>query len=313
MSVYQRKDSRYWWCKFDRDGHTIRCSTRQTKKREAEKFERELKRQYDQTGQTTTQQHTFGEALARWLDADAPSSMLSHARNVRVLENHFLEDTPRQANLLRDRMLKAGYSPYTINRRLAVVKRVLNLAYRQWDMIDRPLAEKIGKVSERGLERDVVLDYDEFQKLLAAIPDPAVLPVVALAVHTGMRRGELLKLTPDDWKPPYLICRKTKNGKTRSVPVVAELHHLVDLPFLITEHQLRTNFETAREQIGRPDVRFHDLRHTFATWVADDPSVPILLLSKLLGHSSLAVTSKYAHVRGDNVERIEDAMARVKR
>ena len=62
---------------------------------------------------------------------------------------------------MKDQMLKEGYSPLTINRRLAVIKRVLNLAYKEWEWLDVPLADKIKKCSEKDTSRQYYLTEDE--------------------------------------------------------------------------------------------------------------------------------------------------------
>lgn len=236
--------------------------------------------------------------------------MWSHARNTRP----YLDAVPLSQIIpatyqMKDDMLQRGLSPQTINRRLAVVRRVLNVAYRQWDWIREPLGQKIQMLSEKGLAREIYLSKAAVRELIGAIPHETARNVTLLAAYTGLRQGELLKLEPGNWQPPFLILSsKTKAKKPRTVPVIEELHGLIQLPFTITYHELRTNFERARKAIGRPELRFHDLRHTFASWLAQDPTVPLTVIRDVLGHSNLSVTSKYAHLRGSNYDLVSNAL-----
>jgi integrase len=67
---------------------------------------------------------------------------------------------------------------------------------------------------------------------------------------------------------------------------------------------VRWYFEKARKKIGREEIRMHDLRHTFASWIASDPNIAPAMLRDLLGHSSLLVTDKYTHLQGNTFEAV---------
>ena len=240
--------------------------------------------------------------------------MLSHARNTRP----YLDDVPLHlvvpaAHAMKADMLARELSAQTINRRLAVVRRVLNVAYKEWDWLREPLGQKVKLLSEKGMAREFYLSMDDANRLFQAVPDDEARKVITLAAFTGLRRGELLKLKPENWRPPYIVLdNKTKGKKARSVPVVENLHPLVTLPFKISAEQLRAAFEGAREAIGRPEIRLHDLRHTYASWLAANPAVPLTVMRDLLGHSSTTVTSKYSHLRGDTAALVEKVLGKGK-
>ena len=78
----------------------------------------------------------------------------------------------------------------------------------------------------------------------------------------------------------------------------------ITLPWGITDDGLRKAWEASREASGMQGVRFHDLRHTFASWLARDPEIPLTLIRDAMGHSSLAVTSKYSHLRRDDLAQV---------
>lgn len=318
MAVYKPTKkgvaSKVWYIKFECKGIKVRRSSGTEKKREALAMERVWKKQIaddhlkQQLGEPPSV--TFGDAMERWLDSGAPVSMLSHARNV----DKFLRTTPlhlahQAANDMKKTLIRENKSPCTINRRLAVVKRVLNLAHKQWDWLALPTAQKIGMVSEKGTARDVILSHEQAERLIAAIHDTTAMQVTALASVSGLRKSEILALCADDWKPPHITVKKSKNGKSRTVPLITSAHHLMEgVPFNITEHHLRAAFEAARTQCGMDHVRFHDLRHCFASWMADDPETPLAVIRDLLGHSSLAMTSRYMQTSGDALRHVERAI-----
>lgn len=314
MSVFKRGN--IYWFKFQAGGQEIRQSARTASKRRAQEVEREERRRIalelhrGRTGKPT--QYTYAEALGRWIEEGAPKSMESHARNT----GPYLDDVPLHlvvpaAHAMKGAMLKKKLSPQTINRRLAVVRRILNVAYREWDWIQEPLGQKIQLLSEKGMAREFYLSREEADQLIASVKGSEARKVITLAAYTGLRRGELLSLTADSWQKPYIVLTsKTKGKKARSVPVIDELHKLVTPPFDVTEQQLREEFEAARELIQRPDIRMHDLRHTYASWLAKDPRIPLTMLRDLLGHSSTTVTSKYSHLRSDTIGAIRDVFTR---
>lgn len=313
----QYKRGETWWVKIKAGGETIRRSAGTAIKREAREFERALRDQVAQdlragrSGRST--QRSFEEALLRWINEGAPKSMWSHARNVRpYLDRVPLESVVPAAHAMKADMRKQGLSVMTINRRLAVVRRILNVAYREWDWLREPLGEKVQLFSEKGMARELYLSRVEVESLLDAVKNETAKRVIVLAAYTGLRRGELLKLQPSNWQKPYIVLTSSTKGKRpRTVPVVEELQSLVEpLPFGIHAEVLRDEFERARKAIGRPEIRLHDLRHTFASWLAQDSDVPLTTIRDLLGHSSLAVTSKYAHLRSDTLQVVSNALSK---
>ena len=305
MAVQKR--GKTYWCDFTVKSKRYQRPLGTTQKREAQAREAKLKQQIKD--EKPTNRITYGEGLLRWANSGLPKSMMSHARNTRpYLDSVILQEVPREAGKMADDMLARGLSNQTINRRLAVVRRLLNLAYRKWDLIDQPLGQKIQLLSEKNTGRLLSLSQDEVSELAKHAPNETAKAMIVLAAYTGLRKSELFRLQPRDWEAPLLFVRKSKGGKPRSVPVIEEFHGLVSLPFNITDHALRVSFEYAREQIGRPEIRFHDLRHTFASWVASSGDVPMTALRDLMGHSNLSVTSKYSHLRSDTTAMINKAL-----
>lgn len=310
MAVYLR--GKIYYTNFKLNGKQIRRRTGATTKREAERAERAIRLELEQAANKAySKNYSYEDAVLKWAKT-GPKSMLSHARNTRPYLDHVpLSKVVPVAHDMRDSMLSEGYSPQTINRRLAVVRRILNMAYKEWEWIDRPLGDKVKLLSEKGYARELYLSKDEVRALVDLIEDENIRNLVLVAAFTGLRQGELRGLTRDNWQPPYIILgSKTKSKKPRTIPVITELHEVMDaVNFAVSEWEIRKHFEAARDAMKRPDIRFHDLRHTFASWLAADPKIPLTLIRDILGHSSLIVTDKYAHLRGASVDQVTDALS----
>jgi integrase len=207
--------------------------------------------------------------------------------------------------------------PATVNRELTVAKHMLTKAV-EWELIlDNPFRRVRSLSVPRCTER--VLDYDEEIKLLVAcdrVRSRFLRPLVLLALHTGMRRGELLSL---EWsridfeqRTIRIINAKSSAG-TRIIPMNTTVHTLLsDLvkkassPLVFPSNRklgeklldLKKGFKKAVQLAGIPHFRFHDTRHTFATRLVR-VGVDIVSVQHLLGHSKITMTARYAHSLAD--------------
>lgn len=219
-----------------------------------------------------------------------------------------LSDTPLDAMGMaatewRDHMVRDGYSPCTINRRLAAIRRVLRLAWQDWDWLREPQHQKIKLLSEKGTERHYYLEPEQVRDICQHVTPEAAM-VIQLAAMTGLRKSEIWRLQPDDYRNGVLLVRKTKSGKPRSVPVPTVLDLVVPVP--ITYPAFRKQWDKARIAAKLPHIRFHDLRHTYASWLAGNPEIPMTMIRDLMGHSSMQMTSRYSHIReGANTKAAE--------
>ena len=153
---------------------------------------------------------------------------------------------------------------------------------------------------------------DEEERLLGNSPE-WLRETVSFALHTGLRQDELLSL---EWNRVNLfrktiLIQKTKNGKPKTLPLnkialdvlnqrsnVKSIRN--DLVFFsrngkkIYSNNLRQSFYAVLRKVGIDDFKWHDLRHTFATRLAQ-AGVDIYKISKLLGHEDIKMTQRYAH------------------
>jgi integrase len=196
--------------------------------------------------------------------------------------------------------------PYTaaaINRPLTTLRCLLRLALDEWQILSS--IPKIRREREpQGRIR--FLTEDEIVRLLDACQkskNPELRPAVILALHTGLRRGEVFGLTWDRVELSHNVIRLelTKSGKRRVVPLNDESYAaLVALQpkesgRVFRSHKIRTAFENALVTAKVEDFRWHDLRHTFASWLVMK-GFSIVAVQQLLGHANITMTMKYAHL-----------------
>lgn len=198
-----------------------------------------------------------------------------------------------------------GKAPATVNHKGRILRQISRMAWREWGWLERPAA--IGLLPEN--PRETFLTLDQVEALAKACPNPAVGDYVRLAAYTGIRRGHLLRLTAHDVRSGFIHLDRT--SKTRTLQLVP-LHPKVAgiaarLPLGASDDQVRDSWAKAREACGLQHVRWHDLRHTCASWLVM-AGVPLHTVSEVLGHSSMAMTRRYAHL---SPEHLSDAIKKM--
>lgn len=193
----------------------------------------------------------------------------------------------------------------TVNIEIACLKKMMSKAV-DWDYLDSNPAAKVKKFKLNNA-RERVLSADEARALIECA-SPGIQPVLILALKTGMRKGEILSLKWEDvnFIKSFIQIKDSKSGDPRKVPLSpAAREALKALPrpsdwiFYNPETKghiknVGSAFETACARADIKGLRFHDLRHTFATWYMENGG-DVVALSKILGHHSLAMTMRYCN------------------
>jgi integrase len=197
-----------------------------------------------------------------------------------------------------------GLALATRQRRIAVLKASLHWAFDQ-GLTSENLSARIKLRKERN-EREVFLTREQVRALARASEYGEA---IIIAAYTGLRAAELLSLTASSIRDQSLHVLG-KGKKVRVVPVAKPaLQALRAIPFTMTYWQLAKDIQRAREVAGLgPEVTFHVLRHTFASWMIN-AGTDVLTLAKLMGHSSTQVTARYAHLYQTT---LRDAVKRLK-
>ena len=203
-------------------------------------------------------------------------------------------------------------SSATCNRELGALKRLINKAITWGMAVSNPVLSVKPLREERGRMR--FLSLEEAGRLMECASHH-LRPIIATALCTGMRRGEIMGMR---WKDIDLRNRTifvphTKNGHSRYVPISDSLFNVLsNLPqhngsdYLFAGvpkigkkgkpfNDVRPSFENACTLAGIENFRFHDLRHTAASHMAM-AGIPLKIIGEVLGHRSIEMTERYAHL-----------------
>lgn len=205
-------------------------------------------------------------------------------------------------------------SSATVNRYLAAFSHVCTIAANEWEWLEDNPLRKIKKLKEpRGRVR--FLDDVERKALLEACKDAPYMPmylIVVLALSTGARRGEImnLKWSDIDMERQQIVLHDTKNKERRVVPLTGHAYDLMkahkkvqridtDLVFPSISgdkpYEIKKSWEGALKKAGVKDFRFHDLRHSAASYLAMN-GASSAEIAEVLGHKTLQMVKRYAHL-----------------
>lgn len=313
MSIYQRGEN--WYIDFTYKGQRVRESIGPSRK-SAEKIVAKKKTEIAENKYLDVRKdpdpitfHEFAKEYLQWAKANKKVSTYVHDLSItRALDREFgsknlLDITTWQIEKYKAAR-KEKVKPASVNREMCVLKHIFSKAF-EWGKLKENPSRKVKKLKGE-VQRVRFLMPDEVQTLLSNCSD-RIREVVTVAVHTGMRKGEILGLESNqvnfDQGIISLFEPDTKNHERRDVPMDETvkgilrglgsnggcLFHNVDKGVL---HRL---FHEAMEKSGISDFRFHDLRHTFASNLVM-AGQDLNTVRELLGHKDMAMTLRYAHL-----------------
>ncbi len=325
MSLYRHRKSAYWWCRFTIGGREVRQSTGTKDRRAAEEYEQKLRTKHWRVAKLGEAHHTWGQAEARWLTERAGKRSLERDRRI------FAEYAELRPVGLRD--LTAGalsdlrtareqsVAPATVNREFALLRAVMTRAAKFWRWLDHvppvPMAQ-LEQSDPRFITRPQV------ETLLPLLPKHTA-QMVRFAVSTGLRRGNITGLTWDRIEKGFAYVPGSQAKGKRGIPVPLNKEAAAVLKEREGIHgthvfsfrgkpitQVATKaWRAACKAAGLPGLRFHDLRHTWASWQAQ-AGTPAYVLRELGGWSTDAMVRRYAHLgAGDLAEYADRSLLKV--
>lgn len=322
MQLYQRPGSPFWWVSATVNGQRHRISTRQKGKREARlAADRIVAALRASAPAQRGGIWTVSQAVGAWWDDHASTTrsaaaIWSNVENLdRCLDCTLPLDRLTAAHLMdfRARRRGEGVRGPTINRDMAYLHAALNHAADVHAQPRPRIAWARLKYPESEWRKRFV-SRDEYAALLAHAA-PSLRPIIVAAVATGLRRANLFALA---WHQVDLdgrtITVPTSKGRRASIkriagPLAAELETLraailaddrIPAGPVFDTTNFRRRWAAAVKGAGLADFRFHDLRHSFATW-ARKGGVDLAELKEAMDHSSIAMTARYAHVTPDEM------------
>jgi integrase len=176
----------------------------------------------------------------------------------------------------------------------------------------------VALVKKPKMENEIVryLDPEEESRLLAFAPEP-FRSAILVSIHSGLREGELAALTWNDvrFNEQSIVVRHSKNGSFRVIPMSKTLYRTLEaMPRHVASSYVFTNTNTSGpygrfnntvwratlRRAGIKNFRWHDLRHTFGSRLAQ-AGEPLLAIRDLMGHKQIQVTMRYAHLAPSNL------------
>lgn len=263
--------------------------------------------------------------LARWLEffgtdllADITPQRINKAREKLMAEDtRHTERATGDPDLDAKREMGKRTGP-TVNRYIATLSACLAYAVKPLGWLEKNPCERVTK-SKENPGRVRFLSDSELKRLLDACRPHADLYIaVVLSLTTGGRQSEVMTLRwhQVDFQRRTITLHETKNGDRRTLPLVGEAFTLLqersrvrsikdDRVFPpVTEkgqaRSLREAWERALEKAEIKDFRWHDLRHTAASYLVMS-GVSLVEVAKILGHRTLAMVARYAHLADEHI------------
>ena len=289
---------------------------------------------------TESKRHTLAELIDRYIREVLPTkkSAKDQAQQLgwwkAAIGSYVLADV--SPSLLAECRDKLGHeiterskprSPASVVRYLAALSHVFTIAIKEWAwMEDNPMRKVTKPKESRGRVR--FLSDEERSQLLKACNEsknPYLYTVVVLALSTGMRQAEIMGLTWDDvdLNRGRAILHETKNNERRAVAITGralellkELNRVrqIDSNFLFPSKgnrrkpiNLRAPWEAALKRADIEDFRFHDLRHSAASYLAMN-GASLAEIAEVLGHKTLEMVKRYAHLSEGHTASVVESM-----
>lgn len=330
MAIYQRGEN--WYIDFTFKSQRIRESIGPSRK-DAEKVIAKRKTEIVENKYFDVRKdpspirfYDFAVKYLRWAKANkAKNSYNRDLTSMRHLDKEFENRNIQEITLeeVDDYYTKRKeISIYSANRELALLKHFYTKAI-EWKKVKENPTKGVKVRLKEEVQRIRFLMPNEIQILLSHCPDN-LKTIVTVALHTGMRREEILSLT---WTQVNLITgiihlSKTKNHESRNIKMnvtvrstLGRIEHTGEFVFCKSDGSRYSKvpgpFNEIVKQAGLMDFHFHDLRHTFASNLIM-AGVNILTVKELLGHKKLDMTLRYAHLapnNGDAVNLLDSIMS----
>lgn len=338
MALYKRKDSQQWWVRFSINGREIRRATGTQNKGQAEEFEAKLKTDLWRTSRMGEKpRYRWEQAVVRWLTERAYLSSIEDQKlHLRWLKPHldgkFLDEIDIDViGDIAQRRKAEGVSNATVNRALQVIRAILRCAALKWKWLQVAPAVEMLPEPKRRIRW---LTPAEVLQVVAQLPEHLA-EMVRFSLVTGLRKENVVSL---EWSQVDLARRvawfhpdQTKNRKALTVPLNAEAiavlerqvgkhatrvftyqpHHKKGkpphAPRPVTEANTKA-WRQALKRAGIKDFRWHDLRHTWASWHVQT-GTPLQVLQELGGWSSYEMVLKYAHLSAGHLAKYAEGFA----
>ncbi len=316
-----------WWIDFvTQNGQRVRRSSGTANRALAQELHDQLKAEswrIEKLGERP--RRTWNEAVVRWLKESSHKATLSDDKShLRWLDPYlsgkYLDDINRTLiDRITDARLAQGRRNGTVNRTLEILRAILRRCVNEWEWLDKVPRIRMLKEPTRRVR---FLSREEAQRLLSELP-PHLADMAAFSLATGLRRSNVtgLQWTQVDLveKRAWIHPDQAKARKAIPVPLNAEAvkliraqlgrHHTHVFSYQgnpITQVSTKAWY-AALDRAGIKDFRWHDLRHTWASWHVQQ-GTPLHALQELGGWESVEMVRRYAHFSAEHLAPYADRL-----
>jgi integrase len=320
MAIYKQQKSGYWYIDFtDANGKRVRQSAGTENKQQAQELHDKLKYEAWRVKNIGDKpRRSWQEAVVRWLtEGSHKKSGRTDKSALRYLNFHLGDkwlDEINKALVDKIKLEKqaSGITNETTNRILSVLRSVLIAAKKEWEWIDNIPTVKLLPIKSGRIRW---ITHEEAATLLAEL-EPHTKAMAQFALATGLRAANVINL---QWhqidmqrRCAWIEAENSKNGKAISVP-------LNDLAISVIRSQIGRHqtyvftfrgkpvtvvntgsWRKALKRAGIENFRWHDLRHTWASWHVQN-GTPLHVLKELGGWSDLKMVLRYAHLSSEHL------------
>jgi integrase len=330
VSIYRHPKTQFYFTDFTIGGKRIRQSTGTKDRTLAEQYEATIKQSiWAQRHLKVTPDYTWQSAVVKYLNEKSQKRSLNDDKVIlRNLHPHLgdflLRDINREtADSAIDTLAKERHwSPARCNRHASLIRCILNLAWKEWGWLDKPVALRF-QIEER--DEPLWVTPAEAKKLLKNVPEHWIAPI-AFTLATGLRKGNVLGADSLTWDKidldrgiAIVPGSKSKNRHLMriklnkdAVKILKSLPHREGHLFLFNGRPFTIGYKHWYRAVNKaginPELRWHDLRHTWASWHMQAGTHPEEL-RRLGNWGSMKMVSHYTHLSEQSYDAAADNIA----
>ena len=317
MALYKRDG--IWWVDIRHKGKRIRKSTGTEIKDDAQRLYDQWKHElWSQANVKSLPNKTWMDAVVRWIDESTHKrSLVTDKIHLAWLDQFLRTQTLSEIDrdlieFIAKKKERSNVSLTTVNRILELIRAILNRAHKEWGWLDSTPVIRMRKIENKRIRW---LTKQEANQLLKELPSH-LNEMASFTLATGLRESNVtqLKWAQIDLTKKHALIHADESKSKRPIPVPLNKQAIAILKAQIGKNQIyvftyqgkpvtRCNnhaWQKALKRAGINDFRWHDLRHTWASWHVQN-GTPLHELQQLGGWSNYETVLRYAHLSSEHL------------